>query len=127
MLWSLADPRPDGLLAVEYPYFGTGSPLVWDEPGSYVETDHEFVHTRSAAWSHGLGEIVTALLDSGLVITALTEHDSVPWDALPGQMTRLPNGEFRLTDRPERLPHTYTLQARKTPVSPAVPTPRPTP
>ena len=41
----------------------------------------------------------------------LEEHDSVPWDALPGQMTEIGGGEFRLTDRPERLPHSYTLQA----------------
>ena len=37
-------------------------------------------------WNHGLGEIVTALLDNGLRLTELTEHDSVPWEALPGQM-----------------------------------------
>jgi hypothetical protein len=28
-------------------------------------------------------------------------------------MTRIGGGEFRLTDRPERLPHSYTLQARR--------------
>jgi SAM-dependent methyltransferase len=111
MLWTLADPRPDGLLVVEYPYIQTGAPTIWDEPGTYVDSDHEFTYTRSANWSHGLGDIVTALLGQGLVITMLVEHDSVPWDALPGQMTRQHNGEFRLTERPERLPHTYTLQA----------------
>jgi hypothetical protein len=46
-------------------------------------------------------------------ITALTEHDSVPWDALPGQMERFENGEFRLADRPWRLAHSFTLQAVK--------------
>jgi hypothetical protein len=30
-----------------------------------------------------------------------------------GQMSRLENGELRVPDGPERLPHTYTLQARK--------------
>ena len=87
-------------------------PLVWDEPGSYVTTDHPFEHTSSASWNHGLGEIMTALLDRGLTITGFEEHDSVPWDALPGMMEQLPNTEYRLRDRPERLPHTYTLQAR---------------
>ncbi|HEV7203764.1 MAG TPA: class I SAM-dependent methyltransferase [Jatrophihabitans sp.] len=113
MLWSLADPRADGVLAVDFPYFETAEPLVWDEPGSYVTTDHAFQHTRSAGWNHGLGEIMTALLDRGLTITAFEEHDSVPWDALPGMMEQLPNTEYRLKDRPERLAHTYTLQARK--------------
>ena len=40
-------------------------------------------------WNHGLGEIVTALLDAGMTITGLTEHDSVPWEALPGQMEKI--------------------------------------
>ena len=35
----------------------------------------------------------------------------MPWNALPGRMRQLDNGEWQLADRPERLPHTYTLQA----------------
>ena len=60
-----------------------------------------------------MGEIVTALLDAGLVITALAVHDSVPWNALDGYMEALPDGEFRLAERPGRLPASYTLQAVK--------------
>lgn len=111
MLWAMADSRPDGLLVVEHPYVERQEPSLWDEPGTYVETDHEFVHTRSIEWNHGLGEVVTALMDAGLYLTMLVEHDSVPWDAFPGQMETLPGGEYRLADRPWRLPHTYTLQA----------------
>ena len=113
MLWSLEDPRPDGLLSVEYPYFEVAQPSTFDEPGTYVTTDHEFVHNRTYEWNHGLGQIVTAVLDAGLSLTMLVEHDSVPWDALPGMMEHLGEGEFRLRDRPARLPHTYTLQAVK--------------
>ena len=79
--------------------------------GTYVETDHVFSSTTTHEWNHGLGEIVTALLDQGLRLTMLVEHDSVPWDALPGQMEPVGGGEMRLVDRPERLPHSYTLQA----------------
>jgi SAM-dependent methyltransferase len=113
VLWSLADPRPDGLLALEYPYFEQREPTVWDEGGTYVQTDQVFTHNLTHEWNHGLGEIVTALFDAGLELTALEEHDSVPWDAIPGQMTAIGGGEFRLSDRPERLPHSYTLQARR--------------
>lgn len=111
MLWALADPRPDGLLVVEHPYFERAEPTVWDEGGTYVETDVVFEHNVTHEWNHGLGETVTALLDQGLRLTGLVEHDSVPWDALPGQMERVPGGEWRLADRPWRLPHSYTLQA----------------
>jgi SAM-dependent methyltransferase len=114
MLWSLADAREDGLLVVEHPYFEREEPSVWDDGGTYVETDVEFSTTTTHEWNHGLGEVVTALMAHGMSISGLVEHDSVPWDALPGQMERIGGGEYRLRDRPWRLPHSYTLQARKT-------------
>jgi SAM-dependent methyltransferase len=113
MLWALADPRPDGLLVVEYPYFEREEPVVWDEGGTYVQTDATFTHNVTHEWNHGLGEIISALIGAGLELAAFTEHDSVPWEALPGQMERIGGGEWRLADRPWRLPHSYTLQAIK--------------
>ena len=113
MLWTLQDGRDDNLLVVEYPYFEREEPIVFDEGGTYVATDVVFEQTVTHEWNHGLGEIVTALLDAGLVITGLTEHDSVPWEAQPGQMEQIGGGEWRLAERPWRLPHSYTLQAVK--------------
>lgn len=113
MLWSLADDDGSGLLRVEHPYFETEEPTVWDEPGTYVRTDVEFRTTVSYEWNHGLGEVMGALLERGLEILALEEHDSVPWNALPGLMEPVGGGEYRLVDRPERLAASYTLQARK--------------
>ncbi len=113
MLWALDDTRKDGLLAVEFPYFERDEPLIWDEGGTYVQTEVAFEHTVSYSWNHGLGEIVTALLDAGMELTGLTEHDSVPWEALPGKMERIGGGEWRLASRPWRVPHSYTLQAVK--------------
>lgn len=113
MLHTLDDPRPDGLLSVEYPYFERVEPTVWNDGGTYVETDVAFVHSTTHEWNHGLGEQITALLDHGMEITGLAEHDRLPWDALPGQMAMIGGGEWRLVDRPWRVPHSYTLQARK--------------
>jgi SAM-dependent methyltransferase len=113
VLWSLAEGRPDGLLAIEHTYFEREEPFVWTEGGTYVTTEVEFQHNVSHEWNHGLGETVSAVLAEGMTITGLTEHDSVPWDALPGQMEQVGGGEYRLADRPWRLPHTYTLQAVK--------------
>ena len=113
MLWTIQDGRDDNLLVVEYPYFERDEPIVFDEGGTYVATDVVFEQTVTHEWNHGLGEIVTALIDAGLAITGLTEHDSVPWEAQPGQMEEIGGGEWRLTDRPWRLPHSYTLQAVK--------------
>ena len=116
VLWSLADGREDKLLAIEHPYFETADAIVWDEGDegtTYVETDVVFSKNVTHEWNHGLGQIVTALLDAGMELTLLEEHDTVPWEALPGQMADTGGGEWRVADRPERLPHTYTIQARK--------------
>ncbi len=112
MLFTIEDPRGDGLLCVHYPYFEQAEPLVFDVGGTYVATDAVFTHNVTHEWNHGLGEIVTALLDAGMTVTGLAEHDSVPWNALPGMMTET-DGEWRLADNPARLACSFTLQASK--------------
>jgi hypothetical protein len=46
-------------------------------------------------------------------VIALEEHDSVPWEALPGLMIKDAHGEWRLSEAPERLAASFTLQARR--------------
>ena len=104
MLWSLADAREDRLLAIEHPYFETADAIVWDEGDegtTYVETDVVFSKNVTHEWNHGLGQIVTALMGAGMELTLLEEHDTVPWDALPGQMVDTGGGEWRAR-RPAR-------------------------
>jgi SAM-dependent methyltransferase len=112
MLWSLDDETHDRLV-IEYPYFEREEPHVWNEGSTYVATDVTMQNKVTVDWNHGLGEIVTALLDAGLQLRMLVEHDSVPWVALPGQMEATGDDEWRLADRPWRLPHSYTLRAEK--------------
>ena len=111
MLWALADQRDDGLLVVDHPYFERPEPMVFDDDGSYATTDVAFENTTTHEWNHGLAEIITALIDAGLELTGLTEHDSAPWAPFPGMMEKSADGEWRLADRPWRVPCTYTLQA----------------
>ena len=113
MMWAVDETRTDGL-TLGYAYFEVEEPFDLEEESTYVESDHQFVNTRQLSWNHGLGETVTALLRRGLEITGLVEHRSVPWDALPGRMARDGDlDEWRLIDEADRLPLTYTLQARK--------------
>ena len=113
MLWTIQDGRDDDLLVVQDPYFEREEPNIYTDGGTYVSTDVQFEQTVTHEWNHGLGEIVTALLDAGMAVSALTEHDSIPWNGLPGLMEQIDGGEWRLADRPWRLPHSYTLQAVK--------------
>jgi SAM-dependent methyltransferase len=113
MLWALDSRRVPGALTVDFPYFEIEEPVVWDEGGTYVETDVTFEHNVSYEWNHGLGEIITALQGVGMRLATLVEHDSAPWEALPGLMEKIGGDEWRLADRPWRVPHSYTLRAVK--------------
>jgi SAM-dependent methyltransferase len=112
MLWAVDEAQTDRVV-VDYAYFETEEPLVDEYEGTYVATEVQFRNNLTHNWNHGLGETVTALLNVGMQVTALTEHDSVPWEAIPGQMVKDDSGEWRLRDRPERLACSYTLQAVK--------------
>lgn len=111
ILWALNEELPG--LALTFPYFEQAAPLEWNDDSTYVEVSAPLTSTRTYEWNHGLGEIVTALLDRGLRIDALVEHDSVPWDALPGRLTQRPDGEFALTEQPSVMPLSYTIRATK--------------
>ena len=113
MLWTLSDPREDGLLVVEYPYFEVAGGTVFHEPKTYVEHEGELDQPTTVVFNHGLGEIVTALLAEGMELTELVEHQSVPWNPLGDEMVLVDHNEWRLVTAPERLPLTYTLQAVK--------------
>lgn len=112
VLWSIDDERSDALV-LKYPYFEHVDPVVWNDDGTYVETDRVVHASVTHEWNHGLGEIIEALLRCGMRIDSLIEHASVPWEALPGQMTRGEGGEWKLSNDPERLPLSYTLRATK--------------
>jgi SAM-dependent methyltransferase len=112
ILWTM-DERMTDDLHLRFPYFEQTDPLEWDDESSYVATDRPITATKTYEWNHGIGEIVTALLDAGLRLTMLVEHDSVPWRALPGQMLLRPDGEFALDALAGVAPLSYTIQAVK--------------
>ena len=115
MLWSLSDPREDGLVVVEFPYFEIAGGTRFVEEHSYVEHDGVLASPETVGFNHGLGEIINAVWDAGLTLTGFDEHPTVPWNPLGDafeEVAELP-GEYRLRELPERLAATYTLQARK--------------
>lgn len=111
MLFCL-DWREDAALVVRYPYFETAEPVVDDDPNTYAGPG-TVAHARTYEWNHGLGEMITALLDAGLALTALREHRELAWQGLP-QMTQGEDGMWRLPE-PQRdlVPLMFSLIARR--------------
>ena len=116
VLWSLSEPRPDGLLVIEYPYFETEGVKV-SEHKSYVPHKEPLASPDLIHFNHGIAEVITAVMDAGMNLTAIEEHDTVPWNPLDDAMDDIGNGEYRLRSDAARLPTTYTLQATKYPMA----------
>lgn len=70
-----------GELRLEYPYWEHPKPLTFKVSGSYADPDADVGDVVEHGWDHGLGEIVTALIDAGLRIDALVEHPYLEWGA----------------------------------------------
>ena len=76
-MWSLADETPEEPMHIAWPYFETAEPQNpdgWDEEVTYAGTGQKLHNSKAFSSNHGLGEIVTALIDSGLRIEFLHEH-----------------------------------------------------
>ena len=101
-----------GELDLRYPYWEHRDPLSFPVQGSYADPTAEVKATTEHGWDHGLGEIVTALIDAGLEIRSLREYPFVEW--------KLDFLEERGDDRwylpgelDERLPLFFSLLATK--------------
>jgi len=112
VLFTLDDERDDEQLVIRYPYFNTAEPQFVDTPTTYANRSVELAAPERYVWNHGLGEVVTALIDAGLRITSLVEHDESEWHALPW-MVATPEGRHQLPSDRERVPLMYTLTAVK--------------
>ena len=109
MLFTLDDERADELV-VRYPYFEQAVPLRFDDGVDYASHGASFEHTTTYQWSHSLGEIVTALINAGLTLEYLREHDWTVYQPLPG-MVETSAGIWRLPDA--SVPLAFSLRARK--------------
>jgi 2-polyprenyl-3-methyl-5-hydroxy-6-metoxy-1,4-benzoquinol methylase len=100
----------DGEQRIAHPYLEQPEPLVFDEPGTYADREAPTVHNRTVEWSHGLGEVLTALIDAGLVLEHVREQVEIFYDFTGWLVERSPG----VWAAPEgELPLLYSLRARR--------------
>ncbi len=87
ILWSLDTERSDQQLVITEPYFERGTPQLYEGEYTYVDGP-PLKNTRNYEWNHGIGEIVTALIDAGLRLEFLHEHREIAWQALPWMVSQ---------------------------------------
>lgn len=111
----LASSLADNEMTLAYSYFEEEAPFVWDDTETYTDQQRPLAHERSYEWNHGVGQVVTALIDNGLRITKLTEHDWTVWPRWPWLVQISEGRDRRWTTPPgaPRLPLTFTLLAER--------------
>jgi len=119
----------DDEMRFAYPYSSGGRPTVFEEGiGDYVAMSGEalthgaeyhegvvdFVNPHSSVeFNWGLADVVTAVLDAGLVLEALREYPYTNGYRAFREMTALPGRRFRMPEGMPDLPLTYAVAARK--------------
>jgi SAM-dependent methyltransferase len=101
-----------GELRLKYQYWEHERALTFDVEGSYADRSAPTEGLVEHSWDHSLGEIVTALIDSGLRIDFLHEFDFAEWEfpwLVGGE-----DGRWRLpADAAGQLPLLFSLKASK--------------
>jgi len=101
-----------GELRLQYPYWTHREPISLEVHGSYADRQAPTEGLIEHGWDHGLGEIVTALAQTGLRIDFLHEFPFSIWNL--DFTVEGPDGRFRLPgDMDGRLPLSFSLKATK--------------
>jgi SAM-dependent methyltransferase len=106
-----SDVFADETLEVAYPYWHTG-PQAFEDEGTYADLEAKTARRRTFEWSHGLGDVVTAVVDAGLRLELLREHPYTLFARWPF-LERGEGGTYRLPAGVPALPLMYSLRALK--------------
>ena len=101
---------PDGNPGFFLPYFHS-EPMLLDETRDYADSTARLRNSATCQWIHPVGAVVTSLIEAGLRLDWLHEHDAVTWRMFEC-LIEGPDGLFRWPDKPW-LPLAYSLQATR--------------
>lgn len=103
-----------GKIVPIYNYFtSVDDPLTWDTNETYTDGDHtQIKNTRHHEWNHSLAEIVNSLVDAGLTVTKLAEHQGIDWEFVPSAVKE---GDqwFLPPDQRNMMPLMFSIWATK--------------
>lgn len=77
--------------------------------GTYGDTNSKMI-SKEYGWNHGLGEVISSLIEAGLQIEYLKEHDASPYDIFPG-LKKNDEGLFEMTNK--LYPLLFEIKATK--------------
>ena len=87
-------------------------PLSFQTAQTYTGDPREMDNPQTYEWNHPISDIVMALIDAGLVLTRMSEHEALPWQMFP-MMVAGADRLWRLPPGAPHLPLSLTLEAVK--------------
>lgn len=100
-------------LVIRHDYLEGRGPIERDSSHSYTDGPALAGDTLHYEWAHGLGDVITAIAQTGFIIESLTETCLLPWPRWP-RMVRTDNGWWAMPESEPRFPVLYGLKAYKT-------------
>ncbi|WP_160133230.1 class I SAM-dependent methyltransferase [Halococcus salsus] len=95
----------------ERSYFDGGARR-FEGTGSYADPDAATDQNVSYEWTHGLGEVCTALVNAGLSIERVSEYPYTFFERFEG-MVRDDRGRYRIGDGRPEIPLVYAISANE--------------
>lgn len=84
--------------------------VIYEEyQGTYADESSKMI-SKEYGWNHGIAEVISSLLDAGLVIESFDEHHESPYDVLPN-LNKTSTGMYVMKKR--LYPLIFTLKAIK--------------
>lgn len=100
----------DAFEKIGYRYFNSGA-IVETESGTYADKTADITQTY-VMWNHGLGEVISSLLQNGMELNALEEYDYSPYNCFQKTVEIAP-GKYRIAHLDDKIPMVYSVVATK--------------
>jgi len=95
---------------IAYRYFNSG-PVIETETGTYADRGAA-MSKENVTWNHSLSEVINSLIESGLQIKGLDEHDYSPYNCF-GHTEKIADRKYRIKQLGDKIPMVYSVVAVK--------------
>lgn len=95
---------------IVYSYFNT-EPIIETETGSYADKSAG-ITTTCIVWNHALSEVISCLINQGLVITDFEEHNYSPYNCFNNTSETAPS-KYVITSFGDKIPMVFAIKAEK--------------
>lgn len=100
----------DDFKNIFYDYFNNGE-IIEEVRGTYADRNAP-IKNLSVSWNHSMGEILSALIKSGLSIKSFKEYDYSPYDCF-NNMVKTKKGNYMIKGLEKKIPLLFSIKAVK--------------